>query len=594
MHSWLFSSDRVIAPSVDAAERVRRYFPEARVLAAEHPSHFPLATVRPRPLAEGERLRVAVLGVMTIHKGLELLEECAARAARSSLPIEFSLIGNVDGSIPAGTAFTQTGRYPQADLPALLARVAPHIVWFPARIPETFSYTLSTCLELGLPVAAHDLGAFPGRLANRPWSWILPANCSANDWLDCFLRIRQNHFLPAIGPVAPPPQPQAQQGFYPDGYLTGSVAVRQPPRHSVEPRPIRLAAALVNNGPGQIQACGYVRVIQPLTHPALADTIRLTVTSAGRLASSEADLILVQRIAVQDMETAERIVDGCRRRGSRLLFEIDDDLFHLPDDHPESQAYAGRLEAAKRLARAADVVLVSTETLRRQMQSFNAETVVLPNYLDDRLWKPPSASQEFAPTDIRIVYAGTTSHRNDLELLGRAVRKLRPEYRDRIRLDVVGVADGVPRADWFHAMPVPPEAALSYPRFVEWIRAQNCWHWGVAPLLDTSFNRAKSALKYLEYAALGIPSICSDMPVYRDTVRHEETGLLIANDPDCWRDALERAVVDAQLWERLRRACPAVVGGNTIAANAQTIRSVWLSLARGEPVDIESPPEAFR
>jgi len=40
----------------------------------------------------GERLRVAVLGVMAIHKGLELLEQCAESAARSGLPLAFSLM----------------------------------------------------------------------------------------------------------------------------------------------------------------------------------------------------------------------------------------------------------------------------------------------------------------------------------------------------------------------------------------------------------------------------------------------------------------------------------------------------------------------
>ena len=591
MHAWLFDADRVIAPSVDAAERVRRYFPEARVVAAMHPAAPAPATAASRPLGEHERLRVAVLGVMTIHKGLELLEECAARAARSSSPLEFFLIGSVEGSLPAGAAFTQTGRYRQADLPALLERVAPHIVWFPARIPETFSYSLSACLDLGLPVAAHGLGAFSERLANRPWSWILPGGFLAVDWIDFFLRIRRNHFLPAIGPVAPPPQPRAQQGFYVEGYLAGPEAASRPPRPRGVRRPIRLAAAVSNNGPDRIQACGYERVVQPLTHPALADTIRLSVTPAERLAASEADLVLVQRIAVQDLETAERIVDACRRRGSRLLFEIDDDLFHLPEDHPESQAYAGRLEAAKRLARSADAVLVSTETLRQQMLEFNAETIVLPNYLDERLWRPPAASRQPPPGEIRMVYAGTSSHRDDLEFLGRAVRKMGSKYRDRIRLDVVGVADGAPGADWFHTVSVPPQIALSYPRFVEWIVAQNRWRWGVAPLLDTTFNRSKSALKFLEYAALGVPSICSDMPVYRDAVRREETGLLIANHPDCWREALERAASDGRLWERLRRECPAVVRGNTIAANAQSIRSVWLALAKGEPADI-APREA--
>ena len=588
-YAWLFSADRVIAPSVDTANRVRRYFPEARVLAAEHLSQSAPATVKARGLAQGERLRVAVLGVMTIHKGRELFEECAARSARLGLPLEFSLIGRVEGSDQEEAAYTQTGRYLQADLRALLESAAPHLVWFPASIPETFSYTLSTCLALGVPVAAHDLGALPVRLANRPWSWLLPCGLSAAGWADCFLNIRKHHFLPAIGPAPPPSRPQAQQGFYAAAYLSSAVTATAggPPRPRGAPRPIRVAAAVAADNAGRIQACGYVRVIQPLTHPALADTIRLTVTSAERLASSEADLVLGQRIAVQDMELAERIVYACRRRGSRLLFEIDDDLFHLPEEHPESQAYAGRLEAAMHLARAADVVLVSTETLRRQMQSYNAETVVLPNYLDDRLWSAPSVTRQFTPTDVRIVYVGTMSHRKDLELLRAAFRKLDPKYRNRIRLDVVGVADGEAGAGWFQTMPVPPQIAASYPRFVDWIQAQNCWDWGVAPLLDTSFNRSKSALKFLEYAALGVPSICSDMPVYRDAVRQEETGLLVGNDPDRWRDALERAA-DAHSWERLRQACPAVVAGSTIAANAQIIKRVWLSIAKGTPVGVSS------
>jgi GT2 family glycosyltransferase/glycosyltransferase involved in cell wall biosynthesis len=590
MHAWLFRADRVIAPSVDAAERVKRYWPEAPVLAAEHPTTSLPAAVDPRRLAKGERLRVAVLGAMTVHKGLELLEACAASAAGSRLPLEFVLVGGVVGSKRGKTAFAQTGRYRQADLPAMLERLAPHIVWFPAQWPETFSYTLSSCLALGLPVAAHDLGAFPARLANRPWSWILPHGFSAADWIDFFLQIRQNHFLPAIGPVPPPPQPQAPQGFYGEAYLANATAAAasEPARRRGARRTIRVAAAVASDDRGQIQACGYVRVIQPLTHPALADSIRLTVTSAERLAESEADLVLVQRVAAHNREIVERIVDACRRRGSRLLFEIDDDLFHLPEEHPESLAYADRLDAAKLLARSADVVIASTEALRRQMLPFNAETIVLPNYLDERLWIRPSASREFTPADIRVVYAGTLSHRDDLEFLGLAVRRLGSKYRERIRLEVVGVADGAPRANWFHTMTVPPEIALSYPRFVEWILRQNRWHWGVAPLLDTSFNRSKSALKFLEYAALGVPSICSDMPVYGTAVRHEETGLLIANHPDCWRDALERAAADARLWERLRQACPAVASGNTIAAHAQTIKAVWLSLAKGAPVDIQS------
>jgi hypothetical protein len=52
------------------------------------------------------------------------------------------------------------------------------------------------------------------------------------------------------------------------------------------------------------------------------------------------------------------------------------------------------------------------------------------------------------------------------------------------------------------------------------------WTIGLAPLRDSDGNRAKTGNKYREYAALGIPGIYSDMPVYSSSVRHGETGYL--------------------------------------------------------------------
>jgi len=37
---------------------------------------------------------------------------------------------------------------------------------------------------------------------------------------------------------------------------------------------------------------------------------------------------------------------------------------------------------------------------------------------------------------------------------------------------------------------------------------------GIAPLSDTPFSRARSAIKVLEYAALGIPAVATPLPEY--------------------------------------------------------------------------------
>ncbi len=592
-HSWAFlRADRVLAPSADTAARIARYYPKAPIVAAEHAGMLSCGMVRPQLLAAEERLLIAVLGTQSIHKGFELLRECAEAAANHDLPIEFVLVGRVEAGIKRGRVlFRETGRYEPPDLPAILERAAPHLVWFPTRVPETFSYTLSACLELGLPVAAHDTGAFPERLARRPWSWIVGADASASEWTDFFLRVRRDHFTTGEAPVRSEPRERARPDFYPAGYLATTAVPRPSERHRARSNgrgPIRIAAAVASTG-RQIQACGYVRIVQPLTHPAVADALQLTLCAARDLLLAEADVVLVQRVAIQDMEIAEKIVDACRRRGSRLVFETDDDLFHIPPEHPESEHYLRITAAAKWLAKMADAVITSTEALRLQMLPFNANSVLLPNFLDERLWLSPYRRDLFDPDEIRVLYAGTLSHREDLEFLGAAVRRLPGKWRKKIGIDVVGAANE--DADWFHAVPVPPAVAASYPRFVEWIRARNNWHWGVAPLLDTPFNRSKSALKFFDYSALDLASICSDMSVYRDAVQPGQTGILAANDPAVWSDALEMVLGDEALWNRLRNNARNVVRENTIGARAAEIKKLWASLvndAQEEEADAET------
>jgi glycosyltransferase involved in cell wall biosynthesis/GT2 family glycosyltransferase len=587
-NAWsLRKADRVIAPSADTATRMAHYYPEARIIAAEHQSSKVSNIVIPKCLGSNDRLRVAVLGTMAIHKGFELLQQCALAARNSQLPLEFILVGSIELGLPGGEiAFSETGSYQAADLPAILERVAPHLVWFPARWPETFSYTLSACLELGLPLAAHNTGAFPERVGGRPWTWIVPRDWSSTEWTAFFLRIRREHFQPGSGPSLALTRPRALSDFYSRQYtVRDSVSVASPAvRRAGHSQPITIASTVSADRNGQIQACGYVRVIQPLTHPAVADTLRLALMQPAELATAEADVVLVQRTQIQDTELAERIVQSCRRRGSRLVFEIDDDLLNIPVQHPEYAKYVHAVKAASLLAQSADAIITSTEALRQKMLLHNANTVVLPNYLDERLWMPPFGARRPNSGPVRILYAGTISHGDDLEFLGRAVRNLDPRVRDNLQIEVVGVARGA-SGKWFKSIAVPQRSATSYPGFVHWIQSQNTWHWGVAPLLDTEFNQCKSALKFLEYSALGLPSICSDVSVFREVVRPEETGLLIANDPESWARALRQAVSDRELWARLHGRCRSVFDENTIAARAQTIKAVWTALATGQPLN---------
>jgi glycosyltransferase involved in cell wall biosynthesis len=51
-----------------------------------------------------------------------------------------------------------------------------------------------------------------------------------------------------------------------------------------------------------------------------------------------------------------------------------------------------------------------------------------------------------------------------------------------------------------------------YPSFINDLNAQAM----IAPLLDNSFNRSKSDIKYIEACTLGLPCLLQDMETYKD------------------------------------------------------------------------------
>jgi glycosyltransferase involved in cell wall biosynthesis len=150
-------------------------------------------------------LRVVVVGALSAIKGSDILEAVASEAAATAAPLEFHLVGypyRVTKTLPHAN-LTIHGAYAEKDLPAILDRLKPDVVWFPALWPETYSYTLSTCLAQGVPVVAPDLGAFSERLDGRRWTWLHPWNTSPTDWFQLFLDIRQDNFMTGVEPEPP-------------------------------------------------------------------------------------------------------------------------------------------------------------------------------------------------------------------------------------------------------------------------------------------------------------------------------------------------------------------------------------------------------
>lgn len=196
----------VISPSADAAQRLQKFAPTANIKVVAHSSLERGLAPSPIPVVNRldatEPLRIVVLGALSKIKGADLLEEVALLAAKVGAPIEFHLLGFAYRNLRTQPKANLTvhGSYDDKELPQLLAWLNPHLVWFPAVWPETYSYTLSASLAAGLPIVAPNIGAFSERLSARPWTWQLDWQLPAIKLLEFFNTIRIENFIAGVGP----------------------------------------------------------------------------------------------------------------------------------------------------------------------------------------------------------------------------------------------------------------------------------------------------------------------------------------------------------------------------------------------------------
>ncbi len=324
-------------------------------------------------------------------------------------------------------------------------------------------------------------------------------------------------------------------------------------------------------------SCTYIRLLCPLSHPALAGSVELTHGTAEAI--PECDLLVIERHTLwpyeRQLDNFSRLLSRCRERGVPVIYELDDNLLDLRRGEPWETYPGDSLRAAALfLVRHADGVIVSTQVLSDRLSHLRQDVVVVPNALDERIFgSPPKAPSGESPS-LTIGYMGTLTHEADLRMVLAPLRALLRRHAGKVRLELVGGAEGRRVASLFGGLPFrmrEPGREDPYPKFVPWMRQHVHWNVAIAPLEDDAFTRGKSDLKYLDYGALGIPGVFSDVGPYRGTVRHGETGLLAANEPEAWSEALESIVCDAALRKRLRAAATAEVHGKRMLGTNATL-----------------------
>lgn len=269
------------------------------------------------------------------------------------------------------------------------------------------------------------------------------------------------------------------------------------------------------------------------------------------------DVIVLQRWMFASIVEETRVAKAA---GQVVVQDVDDNFWALDPRNRAAQAtdpMTNPIENREwyiRGIREASAVTVSTPALAdalRYQLGVKTRIEVLPNHVDTKAFETIALEKLergpfLCPT---IGWVGATAWRSgDLETL----RGILPQWFRRHpeamayhggSVQAEGVQSfregvGLPETVPYGEKPMAPIG--DYPALMEPMDV------GLVPLRDAPFNRAKSWIKGLEYAAAGVPFVASDLPEYRKL--QEDYGIgQVARRPKDWAKALDR-LVDREEW----------------------------------------------
>jgi len=256
-----------------------------------------------------------------------------------------------------------------------------------------------------------------------------------------------------------------------------------------------------------------------------------------------------------------------KRRGKRVVYDIDDDFFAVNPDNPAAKPAKEKQQQIIAILREADAVTTTTEVLKNRLLQFNKNVFITPNSLDFTEFRERPKREEI----LRIGYTGGASHWSDLEMIIDVLDELQKKYQFKFVLQ--GFTGGPLINDifaytYFLKQGIEPEKKEYYEaaiRTFEKLRRLDYIHipWyhpelypeilrgldldiGLCPLKDNTFNQAKSCIKFYEFSATGSAVLASDVLPYKTEVNYRAK-----NTFKDWYKKLERLIKDKKFREKI-------------------------------------------
>ena len=323
-------------------------------------------------------------------------------------------------------------------------------------------------------------------------------------------------------------------------------------------------------------ACAYIRMIYPLATLMRESEFRVVNLSDSSLRINQIvninldgiSAISTQRTAPLQSSKIWDLLTYAKRSGIPIHWDVDDTPFTFKDVTYGSDYLSLLARSAINMRSIADVVTVSTSRLHHELKSFFPSVDIYRNALADGLW-----GTSIRANTKSFLYFGLEAHRDGLTSISEKLfkRNLKQLKAMEFQIQAIGPLKGS-----YHPLikviPVPNGTA-TYPRFATWLTQWNRSSTGLIYHHASELNKGKSAIKALEYAALGLGTLTNmNQAITDDPVRDY---VLCVSDDD-FVDQMLHLFQDEMTQEKMsERANNYVLGERMLSNDASSMTTFY-------------------
>lgn len=258
-----------------------------------------------------------------------------------------------------------------------------------------------------------------------------------------------------------------------------------------------------------------------------------TLTSPSIEVDKGAAIVVIRFISTQWQREIARNIDDL----SQVVYFMDDDLFDPSALRALPKAYRTKIirrSAAQHrwITSHCDTIWVSTSYLADKYAHLNPDVVPA----------QPTPLLLTAKQPVKIAYHGSSSHQAEKYWLREVVEGVLarcPQASFEIfgEHEIYKLYRDLPRVTVLHPM--------SWQNYLEYTRHHRI-DIGLAPLLESEFNRARGPVKFYDFVRMGAVGVYSNCAPYSGFVEQNINGVLLNSDPQKWVETLSMLVNSRQ------------------------------------------------